>query len=107
MLGRLKLLGPLSESLLLPFELFVSSFLIIVKNIIHQAELYLNLVELDVVILNHRVLLFEVQNILAKQLEEDLLAQNVVILPNGEFFLKQVGEHGQKEGLATILLFLE
>ena len=57
LLGRLKLLGPLGECLLLPLELLVSSFLVVMKNIVHQAELYLNFVELDVVILNHCVLL--------------------------------------------------
>lgn len=54
--GIHQLLGPLCECLLLPLELLVSSFLVVMKNIVHQAELYLDLVELDVVILNHRVL---------------------------------------------------
>ena len=80
LLGIHELLGPLSECLLLPLELLVSSFLVVMKNIVHQAEFYLDLVELDVVILNHRVLLLKVQDILSEELEEDLLAQDVVIL---------------------------
>jgi hypothetical protein len=67
------------------------------KNIIHQAKLDLDLVKLDVVILNHRVLLFQVQDILAEKLEEYLFAQDVVVFADGELFLEQVGEHGQKE----------
>jgi hypothetical protein len=83
LLGRLKLLGgPLSESLLLPFELLVSSLLVVMKNIIHEAEFDLDFVKLDVVILHHSVLLFQVKNILAEQLEEDLFAQNIIVLPD-------------------------
>lgn len=107
LLRRFKLLSPFGKSFLLPFELFVSSFFIVMKNIVHQAEFYLNFIKLDVIILNHSILLFQIQNILTKELEEDLLTQDVIILPNRELFLEQVGKHWQKEGLPTILLLLE
>lgn len=58
LLCRLKFLRPLGKSLLLPLKLLVSSLLIVMKNIVQQAEFYLNLIKLDVVIMNHRVLLF-------------------------------------------------
>jgi hypothetical protein len=88
LLGGLEFLGPLGESLLLPFELLVSTLFIIMKDIVHEAEFDLNFIKLDVVVLHHSVLLFQVQNILAKQLEEDLLAQDVVVLPDRELLLE-------------------
>ena len=107
LLRLLKLLSILSKSLSLPLELLVSSFLVVMKNIIHKAKFNLDLIELDVVILNHSVLPFQIQDILTEELEEDLLAQDIVVLPDGELLLQQVREHGQKEWLTPILLFLE
>ena len=66
LLLALKLLSPLGKGLILPFELFVSSFLVIMQDVIHNAEFNLNFIEFNIIIINLSVLLFQVKYILTK-----------------------------------------